>query len=78
MNAKPNTYQVLEAWVRAWEELLKEPADLLLKPSISNIIQPALVETSRAFAKSKPIERSANGWGRVLLELLEEEFRAKS
>jgi len=74
-DADPSLYEVLEAWVRTWEELLKEPANLLLERSFANIIQPAIVETNRAFAKAKPIERSANGWGRVLLELLDQAFR---
>jgi|GEM_PF-2984525 hypothetical protein len=75
MSAKPTAYQILEAWIRTWEELLKKPTNLLLNRSFSNIIQPTLVETKGAFTKSKFIERSATGWGRALLELLDRQFR---
>ena len=54
-------YEILEAWVRAWEELLKEPANLLLNRSFCNLIKPALVELKPHFAKSRTIERSAVG-----------------
>lgn len=72
---KPTLYQVLEAWMRAWEELLKEPSKLLLNRSFCNLIAPTLRETKPYFSKSRLIERSAKGWARGLLELLEAGFR---
>ena len=74
-DTKPTLYEVLEAWTRAWEELLKEPVDLLLNRSFCNLVVPTLVETKPYFIKSKLIERSAQGWARGLLELLEARFR---
>ena len=74
-DSKPTMYEILEAWVRAWEELLKEPANLLLNRSFCNLIKPALVELKPHFAKSRTIERSANNWARGLLVLLETSFR---
>jgi hypothetical protein len=73
-DSKPTLYDVLEAWIRSWEELLKEPVNLLLNRSFCNMIEPTLVETKPSFTKSKMIERSANGWARGLLELLEAQF----
>src|SRR5436190_19869179 len=72
---KPTLYEILEAWSRNWEEQLKEPADLLLDRSFGNLIGPTLIELKPSFTKSKVIERSANGWARALLELLEARFR---
>lgn len=71
----PNkTYLLLEAWLRTWEDLLKKPGDIFLERSFLNIIPSTLVEIRRSFLNNKKIERSAKGWGRVLLGLLEEEF----
>lgn len=71
----PNkTYLLLEAWLRTWEDLLKKPGGLLLERTFLNIIPSTLVEIRRSFLNNKKIERSAKGWGRVLLGLLEEEF----
>jgi hypothetical protein len=67
-------YLLLEAWLRTWEDLLKKPGDILLERSFLNIIPSTLVEIRRSFLNNKKIERSAKGWGRVLLGLLEEEF----
>ena len=74
-DTKPTLYEILEGWARAWEELLKEPANLLLNRSFCNLIVPTLVETKPYFTKAKIIERSAQGWARGLLELLEARFR---
>ncbi|HSE19699.1 MAG TPA: hypothetical protein VLB46_21750 [Pyrinomonadaceae bacterium] len=74
-DSKPTLYEILEAWIRGWEELLKEPVNLLLNRSFCNLIKPALVELKPYFAKSRTIERSANNWARGLLELLETRFR---
>jgi hypothetical protein len=72
---KPTLYEILEAWSRNWEEQLKEPADLLLDRSFGNLVGPTLIELRSSFVKSKVIERSANGWARALLELVEARFR---
>jgi hypothetical protein len=74
----PIFYQILEAWIRKWEELLKEPADLLLNRTFGNIIPAASIETKPYFTKPRYIERSAKGWARGLLELLESEFREEN
>lgn len=66
-------FRVFEAWLRTWEDLLKKPGDILLERSFLNIIPPALMELRRAYLNNKKIERSAIGWGRVLLGLLEED-----
>ena len=68
-------YETLFAWTRAWEELLKEPANLLLNRTFCNIVSPALAETKRYLTRSGFIERSAKGWARGLLELLDDQFR---
>lgn len=74
-DTRPTFYELLEAWTRRWEELLKDPADLLLNRTFCNVIPAALVEIKPYFTKPRCIERSAKSWARVLLGLLEEEFR---
>ena len=43
-----------------------------------NIVSPALAETKPYYTKPRVIERSAKGWARGLLELLDGEFRQKN
>lgn len=70
------TYNLLAFWLDDWKRRLENPRELIFERSFVNVARAAafsLEENYRA-APTKKIQRSAKGWGRKLLELLEEAY----
>ena len=54
-------YERIKQWFKIWEELQKEPSELLLGRTLVNIVQAILAESKEHFftKPTKPSERSA-------------------
>lgn len=73
------TYNLLSFWLDDWKRRLEVPRELIFERSFVNVARAAafsLEENYRA-DPTKKIQRSAKGWGRKLLELLENAYDAR-
>lgn len=69
-------YERLSYWLWLWEETLKKPKELIVGPSLLNVIRLCIAELERWYEtkRDKVVERSANGWEAHWLTLLEKTF----
>ncbi len=70
-------YKRLTHWLRIWEEVLKEPKELLFgRSSFLNVVRAALIDLEERYyhRSNKKVERSATSRERELLQLLERAF----
>ena len=72
------TYNLLSFWLDDWKRRLETPRELIFERSFVNVARAAAfsLEENYHTAPTKKIQRSAKGWGRKLLELLEETYAA--
>lgn len=71
-----DTLNLLTFWLDAWKKQLEKPRQLIFERSFVNIarVAAAALEDTYRTDPTKKIQRSATGWGRKLLGLLEDAF----
>lgn len=71
-------YNLLSFWLDDWKRRLETPREMIFERSFVNVARAAAfsLEENYRTAPTKKIQRSAKGWGRKLLELLEETYAA--
>ena len=72
------TYNLLSFWLDSWKKQIENPRELIFERSFVNVARAAAFAYEKQY-RSNPtikIERSNTGWGRKLLQLLEEAYVA--
>ncbi len=73
-----DSYYLLSFWLDDWKKRLETPRQLVFARSFVNVARTAAFSLEDVYRTdpTKKIQRSAKGWGRKLLELLEEVYAA--